>query len=50
MSGDRLVTAGRSAEGTYGRPKRNGYSNQRFTLTYNKKIQDCKVEVGNISL
>lgn len=49
VSGDRLVTAGRSLKNLWTPQKGMAIPDQRFTLTYNKKFKIGKVEVGNIS-
>ena len=49
VTGDALVTAGRSLKNLWGAEKSIAIPDQRLTLTYNGKFKIGKVEVGNIS-
>lgn len=49
VTGDALVTTGRSLKNLWGAQKSVAIPDQRFTLTFNKKFNIGKVEVGNIS-
>ncbi len=49
VTGDALVTAGRSLKNLWGEQKGYAIPDQRLTLTYNGKFRIGKIEVGNIS-